>query len=107
VNASPEIATDSSNGAILTVHVLPNSSRTECIGIHGDAVKIRVAAPPVGGAANDELVQFLADCCAVPRGAITILSGFGGRHKRLCLKGVSARSALAHLIPSEKKGGSQ
>ena len=92
------IATDSSKGAILTVHVLPKASRTECVGIHGDALKIRVAAPPVDGAANDELVRFVAARCAIPRAAVLIQSGADGRHKRLCLKGISARSALARLV---------
>lgn len=98
------IATDSSKGAVLTVHILPKASRTECVGIHGDALKIRVAAPPVGGAANDELVRFIADRCAIPRTAVFIQSGAEGRHKRLCLKGISARSDLARLAPGDKKG---
>ncbi|MGQ0667113.1 MAG: DUF167 domain-containing protein [Nitrospiraceae bacterium] len=98
------IATDSSKGAVLTVHVLPKASRTECVGIHGDALKIRVAAPPVDGAANEELVRFIADRCAIPRTAVFIQSGAEGRRKRLRLKGISAQSALARLAPEEEKG---
>src|SRR5690349_9294235 len=59
------IVQDTQTGVVLTVHVQPKASRTEYVGIHGNALKIRVAAPPVDGAANDELVRFLADCCAV------------------------------------------
>jgi uncharacterized protein (TIGR00251 family) len=55
----PAIARDSEHGALLTVHVQPGSSRTECVGIHGDAVKIRLAARPIDGAANDELIRFM------------------------------------------------
>jgi uncharacterized protein len=50
------IVQDTKDGAILTVHIQPKASTTECVGIHGNAIKIRVAAPPVDGAANEELI---------------------------------------------------
>ncbi len=93
------IVQDQEGGTILTVHVQPNSSRTECVGIHGDAVKIRVAARPVDGAANDELVRFIAEQCAVPRANIHIRAGMEARRKRLFIKGASARVVLARLLP--------
>jgi uncharacterized protein (TIGR00251 family) len=46
-------------GTVLTIHVQPKAKTTEVVGWHGDAAKIRVAAPPVEGAANDALVRFL------------------------------------------------
>jgi len=52
VNFCRAIVQDSKNGAVLIVHVQPNALRTECVGIHGDALKIRVAARPLDGAAN-------------------------------------------------------
>ena len=54
------IVQDTKAGAVLSVHIQPKASTTECVGIYGDAIKIRVAAPPVDGAANDELIRFLA-----------------------------------------------
>lgn len=90
VRATPE-------GATISVHVQPKASRTECAGLHGQAVKIRVAAPPADGAANDELCRFLARRCDVPLSAIQILSGAGSRQKRVLVKGRSAEQVRAQL----------
>lgn len=88
---------DTRNGALLTVHVQPNARVTECVGIHGDALKIRIAAPPVDGAANHELVRFLARQCSIPLLSVHIQSGLGSKHKRLMLKGVTAERVIAGL----------
>lgn len=93
------IVQDSKDGAVLTVHVQPKASRTECVGIHGDALKIRVAAPPVDGAANDELVRFLSRILSVQNTAVYIESGAGGRHKRVRVRGVTAERVMACLVP--------
>ncbi|MDH5741603.1 MAG: DUF167 domain-containing protein, partial [Nitrospira sp.] len=79
----PVIARDSERGAILAVHVQPNAARTECVGVHGDALKIRLAARPVDGAANDELIRFIAERCAVPHAYVQIQTGAEARRKRL------------------------
>lgn len=84
-------------GVALSVHVQPHASRTECIGFHGDALKIRVAAPPSDGAANDELCRFLARRCDVPLKAIEILTGAGSRRKRLLVKGRSVEQVRGQL----------
>ena len=103
VDSHPSIARDSERGTLLTVHVQSGSSRTECVGIHGDAVKIRLAARPIDGAANDELIRFIADRCAVPRANIQIYAGAEVRRKRLCVKEISARVLLARLLPRDEK----
>ncbi len=97
------IAQDSNNGAVLTVHVQPTASRTECVGILGDALKIRVAAPPLEGAANEELIRFIAGVCAIPRASVLIRSGMGRRRKRLYLKGIRAEVAMARLMADGEK----
>lgn len=97
------IVQDQDGGAILTVHVQPNAARTECVGVHGDAMKIRVAARPVDGAANEELIRFLAEQCGVPRANIHIRAGREARRKRLFIKGVSARIVVARLLPQRGK----
>lgn len=92
------IVQDGQKGVLLTVYVQPKASRTECVGVYGDALKIRVAAPAVKGAANEALIRFIADRCAIPRAAVLIDSGVERRHKRLCLEGISAQLAMARLI---------
>jgi uncharacterized protein (TIGR00251 family) len=104
VDSRHPIAQDSKDGVILSVHVQPKAHRTECAGLYGDAVKIRIAAPPIDGAANDELIRFLADRCAIPRAGISIQAGTTGRHKRVSVKGVTAEWVLARLMPALRKG---
>lgn len=99
----PAIARDSEHGALLTVHAQPGSSRTECVGIHGDAIKIRLAARPIDGAANGELIRFIADRCDVPLANVRIHAGTGARRKHLCVKGVSAQVLLARLLPRNEQ----
>lgn len=91
------IVRDTKAGAVLSVHIQPKASTTECVGIYGDAIKIRVAAPPVDGAANDELIRFLARQLSIPSTAVRIHSGAGGRHKRILIKGVTAQLVMARL----------
>lgn len=79
------------------VHVQPRASRTELVGWHEDAVKVRVAAPPVEGAANAELLALLAKKLGVPKSAIRILTGERGRRKLVEVKGVAAEHAMARL----------
>ncbi|MHC9061519.1 DUF167 domain-containing protein [Nitrospira sp. CMX1] len=98
------LARDSECGVLLTVHVQPNASRTECVGIHGDAIKIRVAARPIQGAANEELIRFIADRCSLVRTQIQIHGGAETRRKRLCVQGVTAEVLMARLLPQDSKG---
>ena len=95
---------DTKDGAILTVHIQPKASTTECVGIHGDAIKIRVAAPPVDGAANDELIRFLARRFSIPSTSVQIHSGAGGRYKRVLVKEATAQFVLACLNIGSQKG---
>jgi uncharacterized protein (TIGR00251 family) len=93
------IVRDSKEGAVLTVHVQPKAARTACVGIHGEALKIRVAAPPVEGAANRELIRFLARELSLPVAAVHLESGEGSRHKRVRLEGTTADQVLMRLLP--------
>jgi uncharacterized protein (TIGR00251 family) len=71
----------------LTIHVQPRARQTAVVGWHGDAIKIRLAAPPVDGAANDALQRFLADRLGVPKHAVTIAAGHASRRKRVTIDG--------------------
>lgn len=91
------IVQDTKGGAILTIQVQPKASKSECVGLHGDAIKIRVAAAPVDGRANEALLAFLAKRLAVPPSTLTIQSGAGGRHKRVLCATLAAVEVLARL----------
>jgi uncharacterized protein (TIGR00251 family) len=91
------IVQDTKAGAVLSVHIQPKASTTECVGIYGDAIKIRVAAPPVDGAANDELIRFLARQLSIPSTSVRIHSGAGGRYKHVLVKGITAQLVMARL----------
>jgi uncharacterized protein (TIGR00251 family) len=72
------------------VRVQPRASRSEVAGLHGGALKVRLAAPPVDGAANDALVRLLAELLGVPRRAVRIESGHASRSKVVEVDGVDA-----------------
>jgi len=73
------------------VQVVPRASRSEIVGEHNGALRVRVAAPPVDGAANEELVRTLALVFGVPRKAVEIIRGHTARTKRVRVLGAPAR----------------
>lgn len=84
-------------GVRIDLHVQPRASRTEVAGLHGDALKLRIASPPVDGAANEEIIAFLAAQLAVPRRAVTITAGASGRRKAVTVEGVTVEAARRAL----------
>ena len=85
-------------GALLDVRVIPRAPRTRVDGMRGDAILIRLAAPPVDGAANDALVAFLSEVLALPRRNIRIVSGEKSRDKRVAADGIDQAAAMARLL---------
>jgi uncharacterized protein (TIGR00251 family) len=75
-----------------SVRVQPRASRNEVAGVHGDALKVRLTAPPVDGAANDELLKFLAHVFAVGRRDVRILAGETSRSKIVEIEGITERT---------------
>lgn len=82
---------------VLNLHVQPGARKTEIVGLHGASLKIRLAAPPVDGKANDCLIAFLAEQLGVPRAQMELVSGTTSRLKRLRVTGVSEQ-AVARLV---------
>lgn len=72
----------------LHVHVAPGAGRSAVVGRHGDALKLRIAAPPVGGRANEAARSLLADAFGLKEGAVSLVSGEGSRQKRFMLAAV-------------------
>ncbi len=75
---------------MLTLHIQPGAKKTEFAGLHGDALKIRLAAPPVDGKANEALLRFIADELDLPKSAVTLKSGQTSRRKVLEVMGSDA-----------------
>jgi hypothetical protein len=83
--------------ARLVVHVQPRARRTEAVGRHGDAIRVRLAAPPVDGAANDELVRFVAKTLGVPRRAVRLVAGATSRRKVVEVDGINPEDVARRL----------
>ena len=81
---------EDSDGVTFSVRVVPRASRSEVVGLHDGAMRIRVAAPPVQGAANLELVRFLAKRLNVPRASVTLVSGANSKKKIIHVANPSA-----------------
>ena len=84
-------------GVRLRLRVQPRAKRSEVAGLHGDTVRIRLAAPPVNGAANRALLRFLAATFGVPPSTLRLLSGATGRTKVVLVVGLSTWEASARL----------
>jgi uncharacterized protein (TIGR00251 family) len=70
--------------------VIPRARKTELGGVRDDALVVRLAAPPLEGAANEALVDYFAALLRLPRRAVRIVSGERGRRKRIAIAGVTA-----------------
>ena len=97
--------TSTPGGVLLRLYIQPRASRTEIVGLHGDAIKVRLAAPPVDGAANEELVRFVAEALDVPRGAVALVAGASGRRKQVKVDGIGIAAATRRLLGPGHPGG--
>jgi uncharacterized protein len=97
VSESSDLYDDGPEGVVLRVHVQPGAGRSAVVGRHGDALKVRVAAPPVEGRANEATRALLAEALGVPEADVEMTSGESSRAKRFRLKGVDAEEADKRL----------
>ena len=81
----------------MSVHIQPGAAKSEISGLHGDAIKIRIKARPVEGAANAALAEFMATCLGVPRKAVKILRGEKSRRKSVWVA-IQADEAIRRLM---------
>jgi uncharacterized protein (TIGR00251 family) len=82
----------------LAIRVIPRAPRTRVDGERGGAILIRLAAPPVDGAANDALIAFLAQALGVPKRSVTVVGGEKSRDKRVRIDGLDEAAARAVLL---------
>ena len=85
-------------GVRFAIHVQPRSKKPGIDGVHGDALRVRVQAPPVEGAANDAVVAVIAEALGVPARAVHIAAGQSGRQKLVDVDGVDAAAAMSRLL---------
>lgn len=86
------VVTEKSDSVVFAVRVIPRASKSEIVGEYEGAVKVRLASPPVDGAANAELIKLLAKRLGVPRSSVEIVSGETSRTKQLRIYGVTAEA---------------
>ncbi len=85
------------DGVILTIRVIPRAAKSGVAGTRGDALLVRLQAPPAEGAANAELIRVLAAAFDVPPRAVSIVGGEHARQKRVRVTGIDAATAAARL----------
>lgn len=89
--------TESTDGIVFKVQVVPRASRSEIVGAHNGALRVRIAAAPVDGAANEAVLRILARVFKVSRSAVQITAGHSSKIKQVSITG-GAANALAALI---------
>ncbi len=88
---------DSPEGIVLRVHVQPGAGRSAVVGRHGDALKVRVAAPPIEGRANDASRSLVAEALGLPESDVELISGQSSRAKRFRLNGLDSEEGEKRL----------
>jgi uncharacterized protein len=101
VSDADEFVKDVSDGCTVNVRVQPGAKRDAVIGIHANAVKVTLSAPPLDGKANEALIAFIAERLRLPRARVALVTGAASRSKMLRITGKSAAEVKAALFPVE------
>ena len=88
---------ETTDGIQFKIKVLPRASKNEISGVQGDALKIRLTAPPVDGAANEACIEFFAELFKVPKKAVCIITGHTGRLKIIRVEGISKTDLMKRI----------
>ena len=91
---------ETSKGLLLPVRAVPRASKNEIQGVHGDALKIRLLAPPVDGKANQALIKFLSSALDISRSQISISAGETGRNKTVLITGLTKEELIKRIKPA-------
>jgi uncharacterized protein (TIGR00251 family) len=92
-----DLITADGDDIVVAVHVQPRAGRTAIVGRHGDALKLRVAAPPLDDRANEATVALIAELLDVPKSAVRVAAGARSRVKRLRVTGVDRETAIERV----------
>jgi hypothetical protein len=93
--ASPVVS--KGDGVLINIKVVPSASKTEIAEFGIEAIRVRIAAPPVDGEANKELTRFLAKFLGVAKSSVQILKGESGKNKKVLVVGLGAVEAETKL----------
>lgn len=88
---------ETTEGVIITLHVLPNAPKSEVVGEYNGALKVKIKAPPVDGKANKAIIEFFSELLNVAKNKIEILKGDKSKHKRVLVRGLTAAGILRCL----------
>ena len=103
MTGSPISIHETAAGIVFRIRVIPRASRSEVVGIQGDALKLRLNAPPVEGKANEECIRLIAEILGVKKARVTIIAGHSARTKTVAVEGIGA-GAVAAILPQSRQG---
>ncbi len=92
-----DLVTADGDAVVVAVHVQPRAGRTAVVGRHGDAIKVRVAAPPVDDRANTATIALVAEMFDIPANGVTVVAGERSRLKRLRVTGIDHETAVERV----------
>ena len=88
---------ETGTGVVFRIRVIPRASRCEPVGFQGDALKLRITAPPVEGKANEACIALLAELIGVKKGQVAIIAGHASPTKTVAVEGVKAKEVAARI----------
>ena len=92
-----KLSVSKDGGVTFEVRAKPSAKKNAIVGVREGALEVRVAAPPVDGAANNELIEFLAETLGVPRRGVRLVHGASSRMKRVEVDGLTVEEIRARL----------
>ena len=97
---SPWSIQETEDAVLFKIKVQPRSSKNQICGLQSDALKIKLTAPPVDGAANAAILRFLAEQLSIPQSALKIISGQTSQHKLIRAEGLKLEQIMERLLPA-------